>query len=164
MIATALTVKKLAAMGFACTMVSGTVGVVASSPIKRAVHRIASPARHHVRPAPARTPTPAAVPYCIPAPGAMIDAPTFAPYTLPDVPGGTVQRYDGGGFAPGVVIGSGPDAPPPVIDAPTSPVPAPSTWMLSIVGFGLIARTLRRRRRDPLASYYRNAGDSGWNE
>ena len=48
-------------------------------------------------------------------------------------------------------------APPPDVDTPVAAVPEPATWAMMLIGFGLCAAAMRRRRNDPAESTLRTA-------
>jgi hypothetical protein len=79
------------------------------------------------------------------------------PLPIPPLPGGSGGAIPPGtGTPPGTGDPSGPQPPAPPVPPPPSPpvvsdVPEPSTWLMMIVGVGLIGLQLRRRRASTLA-------------
>jgi PEP-CTERM motif len=71
------------------------------------------------------------------------------------VPGGSPP---GGNPPPGGPPPGGPNGPPPT---PTPPVPEPATWIMMILGFGVVGQMLRRNRRSRGAALLSAAEVSG---
>jgi len=127
------------------------LAVAAAKPSQRALGKI-------VRPSPA---PPAEFVEALIPPGAVAAAPAIAPPpTLAEVIP-TVGGIPGSGSPPGVALvgspgGGGPGAPgaPGVPGTPETPlnpdvpsaVPEPATWMMMLLGFGVIGSSMRRRR------------------
>lgn len=93
-----------------------------------------------------------------PVPGAVAPVPGGGVGFVPVPGGGGVIIGPGGGGTPGATTPTPTPTPtvtPPVVvptpmPTPTTPpvaaIPEPSTWLMLIVGFGFVGRTLRRRR------------------
>ena len=103
-----------------------------------------------------RTPT---IPLAAPAPPGGVIGPVDemvpAPLLRAAAPTGSVLSDIGGGTNPGGGGGGGgtiEPPPPPPPPPPPGAVPEPSTWALMMLGIGAIGTSLRKRRRDELAT------------
>ena len=97
-------------------------------------------------------PPPVLVPDAVPVASQAAIVPALAPTAIISPPsvfipggGGVVPPGGGGGTPPG---GGGPPVGPPTVEVPpvVTPVPEPTTWLTMLLGFFMLARTLRGRR------------------
>jgi hypothetical protein len=70
---------------------------------------------------------------------------------MPGTPGGI------GGILPPPTSTTPVEPVPPGTETPVAPVPEPATWAMMLIGFGLCAAAMRRRRKNPAESTLRTA-------